>query len=274
MALLTLAPAAIAQVTGPVPRRLLNLTRPLTPTEIAIVLKGVQEAIDGKTLRLGPESIDPQMKVRMGPSGRPRIIQMPSAIIGGIVRGLEPGAKTPPPSMTWREEITTILHYTGLPARRCDGSFAGGEMVIEYTRRGTAQQWTAATLPKPFQDARLPRPLAMLRGVEHMVSGERRQVGDRWTRAIVAPWTPPISQGTVEPAPLIGDPTPNVLDEPLEPEPNDATQSLWIDIRTLRPLRWEVTKPDPARVIMAQRFIYESFDLRPPAGIEAPRCIR
>ena len=86
----------------------------------------------------------------------------------------------------------------------------------------------------------------------------------------------PTNQPTarVEPAPLIGDPTPNGVGEPLEPEPNDATQSLWIDITTLRPLRWEVTKTDPTRVIMAQRFIYETFDLRPPAGIDPPRCIR
>ena len=61
---------------------------------------------------------------------------------------------------------------------------------------------------------------------------------------------------------------------PASPFQNDATQTLWIDTRTLLPLRWEVTKPEPARVIMAQRFIYESFDLRPPAGIDAPGCIR
>ena len=108
------------------------------------------------------------------------------------------------------------------------------------------------------------------------MSGDRREIGARWARALVAPWTGPVDPNArvVEPAPLIGDPTPNVVGEPFEPGPNDATQSLWIDIRTLRPLRWEVTKPDPARVIMAQRFIYESFDLRPPAGIDAPKCIR
>ena len=99
------------------------------------------------------------------------------------------------------------------------------------------------------------------------MSGDRRQIGTRWARAIVA------NQNTrvVEPAPLIGDPTPNV---PGKPAPNDATQSLWIDTMTLLPLRWEVAKPDPARAIMAILFMYESFDLRSPAGIGAPGCIR
>ena len=277
MALLTIAPLAIAQVTGPSARRLLNLTRPLTAGEIVIVLKGVQEAIDGKTFRLSFENRDSGIQVLMGPGGRPRMTRMSSVIIHGTVGGVVFGTKpSPPPTSTsWREDITTILDYAGVPARRCDGAPENRDVVVEYTRRGTAE-WTATARPQTSRDAGAGSVFAMLRGAEPAVSGDQRQIGTRWARALVAPWTAPVDlrARVVEPAPLIGDPLPNVVGEPLEPEPNDATQSLWIDIRTLRPLRWEVTKADPARVIMAQRFIYESFDLRLPAGVDAPKCIR
>jgi hypothetical protein len=272
IALLAIAPLAIAQVTDPSPRQLLDLTRPLTTGEIAIVLRAAQEAMDGKTFRLSFENSDSAIRVLVGPGGRPRLAQMNSGMIHGIVAGIAPGAKTPPPSMTWREDITTILDYTGLPARGCDGSAEAGEMVIEYTRRGTAE-WRVTARRQTSRDAGASHAFAMLRGAEPAVSGERRQIGTGWARAIVAPWTAPGDQRArvVEPTPLIGDPTPNAAGEPF---PNDATQSLWIDTRTLLPLRWEVTKPDPSRVIMAGLFIYESFDLRPPAGIEAPGCVR
>ena len=135
VALLAIARVAIAQVTGPSPRRLLDLTRPLTAAEIAIVLKGVQEAIDGKTFRLSFENSDSGIQVLMGPGGRPRMTQTRSSIIHGIVGGVVFGAKpSPPPTSTsWREDITTILDYSGVPARRCDGAAESRDVVIEYT---------------------------------------------------------------------------------------------------------------------------------------------
>jgi hypothetical protein len=270
--LLATGTAVIAQVTGPSPRRLLDLTRPLTAGEVAIVLRAAQEAMDGKTFRLYFENSDSAIRVLMGPGGRPRMTRMNSGMIHGIVGGIAPGAKTPPSSMTWREDITTILDYTGRPARRCDGSSEAGEMVIEY-RRGATAEWSATARLQTSRDTADSAAVTVLRGFEPAVSGDRRQIGTSWARAIVAPWTVPIDQRArvVEPAPAVGDPAPDVAGEPF---PNDSTQTLWIDTVTLLPLRWEVTKPDPARTIMAQRFIYESFDLRPPAGIDAPGCIR
>ena len=272
IALLAIAPLAIAQVTGPSPRQLLDLNRPLTVGEIAIVLRAAQEVMDGKTFRLSFENSDSAIRVLMGPGGRPRLTQMNSGMIHGTVGGIAPGANTPPASLTWREDIVTILDYTGRPARRCDGSSGEGEMVIEY-RRGATAMWSATARPQTSRDAAGSAAFTVLRGVEPAVSGDRRQIGTSWARAIVAPWTVPIDQRArvVEPAPALGDPAPNVAGEPF---PNDATQTLWIDTETLLPLRWEVTKPDPARVIMAGLFIYEPFDLRPPAGIDAPGCIR
>ena len=69
LALLAIAPAATAQVTGPSPRQLLDLARPLTAAEMSIVLKGVQEAIDGKTFRLSAGNMGSGIQVLMGPGG-------------------------------------------------------------------------------------------------------------------------------------------------------------------------------------------------------------
>jgi hypothetical protein len=254
-------------------RRLLELERPLESSEISIVLKSVQAALDGRTYRLGVRPGDSGIRVLMGPDGRPRIIGMTSSLIHGVVGGLVPGAKTPPTSTEWREDVTTIREYPGLPARRCDGSGQSGELVIEYTSRDGAG-WTVSARARNVLDSNITRPLSMLQGHEDVSSGERREVDGRWARALVAPWIAPANTITEQPAILTGDPIPNVVREPGTPAANDATQSLWIDTETLLPLRWEVTKPDPLRVLQSRVFNYESFQLRPPAGVDAPECIR
>ena len=64
VAVAALLPVLLAQGSSS-PRQLLDLARSLEPSEISIVLKAVQEAIDGKTFRLGPEMSDSPLKVRM-----------------------------------------------------------------------------------------------------------------------------------------------------------------------------------------------------------------
>jgi len=62
---------------------------------------------------------------------------------------------------------------------------------------------------------------------------------------------------------------PNVA---VDPAPRDATQSLWIDTSSLLPLRWELFKR--GKPTSGFDMTYESIDLRPPAGVDAPACIR
>jgi hypothetical protein len=66
-----------------------------------------------------------------------------------------------------------------------------------------------------------------------------------------------------------GDPIPNVVGQPA---PNDSIQSLWIDTRSLLPLQWEVSKR--GMLTFGLDVDHELIDLRPPAGVDAPECIR
>jgi hypothetical protein len=178
------------------------------------------------------------------------------------------GSFTRPTETRWQEDVINIIDYTGRPARHCDGSTQQGEMVIEYTRGSSTQAWTATARRRDARDIGIARAFEMLRGAGPITSGERRRIGDRWARAFVSLWTPP-ETGITQPPLLIGDPLPNVVGEPA---PNDAIQSLWIDTESLLPLRWEVSKR--GMLIYRSNFAYQPIDLRTPAGIDAPGCIR
>jgi hypothetical protein len=83
---------------------------------------------------------------------------------------------------------------TGVPARRCNGVQATGEMVIEFRSaairpllNSTTQMWTAAARESGPRDIALVRPLEMLRTTASLTSGETRFLGNRGARAIVSP---------------------------------------------------------------------------------------
>jgi len=63
----------------------------------------------------------------------------------------------------------------------------------------------------------------------------------------------------------VGDPPPNESGR-------EATQRLWIDTASLLPVRWEVS--EGGTLTNHLDFEFESIDLRPPAGLVAPECIR
>ena len=109
----------------------------------------------------------------------------------------------------------------------------------------------------------------MLQGGRPIASGERRQISGRWARAFTSRWAPPAPSSFAEPELLIGDPLPNVVGEPT---PSDAVQSLWIDIESLLPLHWEAS--NRGSLAYGYDFRYQAADLRPPAGVDAPDCIR
>ena len=52
LTLLALASSILLQVGTSSPRELLSLQRPLTAAEIETVVRGIRQALDGKTLRL------------------------------------------------------------------------------------------------------------------------------------------------------------------------------------------------------------------------------
>jgi hypothetical protein len=76
------------------------------------------------------------------------MIRMTYSLEGGTVGGVEPGKVWPPTQTRWREDIVTLIDYTGRSARRCDGAPESGDMVIEYTRRSSSSVWTVV----PRQD--------------------------------------------------------------------------------------------------------------------------
>jgi hypothetical protein len=245
----------------------LNVARPLTITEIATVLRASRQAITAKTFRFGQG-----LEVLMGRAGQPKIVRMTYGIEGGSVSGAVSGSATPAETH-WQDNIVSVIDYTGRPARRCDGSVEPGMLAIEYTFRGSTQAWTATTRS---QDARqvggpgITPVFEMLRGALPLASGERRRIGDRWARAFVSPWAPPADDFRARAPIITGDPMPNVKGEPTTPR--DATESLWIDTKSLLPLRWEVS----ASGVLTRGFdfTYESIDLRRPPGIDAPKCIQ
>ena len=250
----------------PSPRELLNLARPLTSTEIAAVLDAARRAAARRTFRASALTYHHTSDVLIGPSGRPKFVRSISGIEGGVVGGV---VGTPAQVEThWQEEIISIVDHTGRPARRCGGSVEPGELVIEYTRRGPS--WTAVSRrrdPAEVQNATFEHAFEVLRGGAALTSGERGSIGGRPARAFAAPWTSPPDRSVGAPR-LTGDPLPNVAGEPAPPE---MTERLWIDVRSLLPVRWEVMKRG-ARVY-GYDFLQMPLDIRPPAGVAAPDCI-
>jgi hypothetical protein len=188
--------------------------------------------------------------------GRPAIVRTAYGISGGFVGG--DGSQS-----EWHDEFIDVADYTGAPARRCDGAAVVGELVITYQHRGSTDTWTAsgATTAVDWNGApvEIGGPIFNILSETTPVSSDVvRQTGDgRLTRAFTAPFSvPPHSaRGSYG----LGDP------------PAAATQSLWIDAGSLLPVRWEVVVGD--RVGYELVFNYEHLDLRPPDGLEPPRCI-
>ncbi len=257
--------ALLAQARNPSPRELLEVARPLTSIELATVLGASQQALTAKTLRLSSVRGGQGVEVLMGPGGQPKIIRITSSVEGGTVSGIRPGSVSGVTRTQWREDVITIVDYTGRPALLCDGSLGQGELVIEYTRRSVAPGWTVAARQRGAREAGGPglTPVfEMLQGAGPVTSGERRQIGGgRWARAFLSPWTP-LADRHVTPAFLAGDPTPNVVGDPRPQEATHAaTQRLWIDTASLLPVRWEVS--ERGALTHHLDFAYESIDLRP-----------
>lgn len=265
--------ALLAQSSNPFPRDLLAAARPLTNTEIEIVLSASRKALTAKTFRLASIHGHQRPEVLMGRAGQPKTIRWAGAVeggtVGGVLRG--DGTSTRPVETYWRREFITIIDYTGRPARRCGESAEQGELVVEYELDASTKEWTTTARQRDAHDfggLGIAPIFEILQGRGPIASGERRRIGGRWARAFTSSWAPP-APSFAEPPLLIGDPSPNVVGEPA---PSDAVQSLWIDTESLLPLRWEAS--NRGSLAHGYDFRYQAIDLRPPAGVDAPECIR
>lgn len=247
----------------------LRADRPLTASEIARVLRAARDALAGTTWTLEPGTGRPGMEVRMAPGGLPRAIRYTLETEGGFVTG-EPGRRSRDVSTS---RVTTLIDYAGRPGRRCAGGGPVGELVIEYSRAGTNDAWTARARRRTRVDVGLPGVVPffeLLQGQGRITSGARQLVAGRPALALIAPYAPPGAPGGYAPE-RIGDPPPNVVGEPaaggnVEP----GRQTLWIDVESLRPLRWELS--ERGQTTFGYDIVHAPIDLQPPTGVTQPQC--
>lgn len=143
----------------------------------------------------------------------------------------------------------SFADYTGRPAKTCSGQPIAEELVITYARM-PGVPWDvkgrARTDDEPLSDY-----FALFRF--QLESRTVAQIDGREARAFVAPWR-------VRP----GD-APELVAQ--------VKQTLWIDVESLLPLRWEMTRegtPTGYGLIFTHR---PSLRLRPPEGVAAPECV-
>jgi hypothetical protein len=219
-----------------------------TQLEIAQVLTAARAAIAGRTFRLSYQPGGPGPEVLMAADGRPRFIQ---TVSGYTSWSAVTGNSAPTTTREYRANVQEVTEFTRQAARRCDGSPITGELVIEY-RNENAQGWTAKARTRTVMEVAAPV-FDMLTGTTAVKHDGIKTIGDRSARALIAPWAPPA--GAQAGGPL----------------PPNLTQTLWIDVETLLPLRWEVGAPTTPGYGVS--FTYETLDIRAPDGVAAPQCI-
>jgi len=256
------------------PRDLLSDPRPLSNTEIAGVLAASQRAMAGKTFRLSYNGRGQGTEILMGRNGIPRRIRSAGSILGGVVGGVAPGSTEPSRTMTtWRLDYITITDYTGRPARHCNGSADQGDLVVDYRLESSSVSWKVTPRRRDARDFGGPglAPLfELLQGAGSITSSELKLGAGRLARALVAPWMP-LRRSVETEVMQMGDPTPNLRGDPLPGEAMQSLQSLWIDSRTLLPVRWDVSERG-GRVSVFD-FDYSPLDVRLPPSVRQPDCL-
>jgi hypothetical protein len=258
--LLALTVNLAGQDQSPRPQDLLTVARPLRMEEISRILTAVRTAIAGRTMRIAVAPDGPGPDILFGVDGRPRIVRMTGGIEGGVVTS-DGG------SLRRHTRIETIASYTGRPAHRCDGASLDGELVVEYGNENDTGWKATARAVKGITP--VARELVMLSPLPEMEGGGMKTFGERKARALVAPWTPPA--GEIHSDAVIGDPRPNAAPR-LGETPARGSQALWIDVDSLRPIRWSASAPGgPTHALTF------TYDLSPepqiPEGITPPTCV-
>ena len=258
----TAATAAIARTT-PAARDIIKNNKPLSPAEIVVVLSAVREALAGKIYRLSYTPRGPGPLVLMGSDGRPRTMHAESgrdfSVGGGFAHSNGQSGRF---DQSGHVDLINITNYTREPAKRCDGTDLGGELVVEYEHTSTDDRWTATARTRTASEIFTPV-FDLLTGVIPTESGDIARVGDHTARALVGAFRLP--PGAIPGSPLQA----------------RMRQSLWIDTTSLLPVRWSLIVPPapelgmPPNVDYGYWFTYDAAsELRPPDGITAPTCVR
>jgi hypothetical protein len=243
---------AIQSATTLSPRQIATLDRPLESAEVEAVLAASREAIADKTLTLSYPGRQDGLQMLMRRDGWPRIVRAEFELEGGTIDGTPAGAVV---SERWRDRFVAIVEYTGTAARRCDGATLPGELVITYEHRQSTDVWTTDA---GTHGRRAGVPIAnpifdVLSGKVPAVSGKKTVIDGRVVREFTAPFSAPSNTYG------LGDP------------PAQATQTLWIEVDSLLPVRWDVTAE--SRITDTRVLNYSAFELRQPVGVEPPQCI-
>lgn len=249
---------AVAQTINPSPRAVIKDPRPLLPAEVSAIFDAVRQAIAGKAFRVGYTPAAAGVEYVMRDDGRPEWMRTTSG--ADIGSGLVGSGDQQSPARAEHVDLINIVHYTRTPARSCDGSPSNGELVIEYERKTPPGTWTVRARTRG--DIEIGGPIfEMLSGSKPLESGAMRDFdGGRRARAFVRVWAPPGRS--------LGGAT-------------SGTESLWIDVDSLLPVRWAVVPTPPPGVAVPPNFEYgmsftydASIDVRPPDGVIAPDCVR
>jgi hypothetical protein len=244
--------AVAAQSFALAPRQIATLARPLQLVEIDAVLGASREAIANKTFTLSYVGRDDGLQILMREDGWPRIVRGEGGLEGGIVGGTAAGGVT---STGWRDYFVHLVEYTGAVARRCGGATVPGELVITYQHRRSTNTWSAHAGTRG-QGGGVPvfdPVFGILSGKVAVVSETTAVTDGRTVRGFTAPFAA----------------APNTYG--LDGAPAQPTQTLWIDVDSMLPLRWEVT--DRSKITDTQVLDYKPLDLGRPTGVEPPQCI-
>lgn len=144
----------------------------------------------------------------------------------------------------------TFEDYTDRPAFSCEGVRLGGErLVIEYSADNQGE-WTATA--RGSSHTSFPEFYNMLAG--RLESGPLGKLDGHLARAVVG--------------------TGRISSESALSIPPGRKHYLWLDVKTLLPLKWELVR-DGVPSEYGLSFEYDpSLHLEPPAAIPTPTCVR
>jgi hypothetical protein len=184
------------QTINPSAQMILKTDRPLLPAEIARVLDAAREALKGRTFRLSyqPGGMGPEILI--GATGRPRYMRSVSgvgevsAVAGAVVGAADDTSFSERSDAARHVDIITFTDFTGTRARKCDGSALDSELGIEYEHRSDTDRWTVKARRETMHEF-AGALFDVLSGSSPIESGDRRQIGDRETRALRSAFRPP-----------------------------------------------------------------------------------